>query len=271
MKWLIIALREIKLGMRNPWAYSFMVLFACFTLAIVLIQSHSGLEGYTHGTGSLLNLILYLLPLMTLLLGSFAVTAEKEEGGWRLLSVYSLSGWQLLLGKYVGLCLVMFTVVGAGFGLSGLIGGILGRNFSLSLLAFFYFSSLALVFIFLGVAVLAGTLARGRWHALTISVGIWFVLVLAWPTLLIAILGFLPYPAIKPALQVLSFLNPAEMVRIFMVTRMGGGASFGPEYAGWIGWMQGPGGLAGFAGAGLAWIACTLLAGTLVWERRRYE
>lgn len=271
MKWLIIARREVKLGLRNPWAYSFLVLFAGFTLAIVLIQSRSGLEGYTHGTGSLLNLILYLLPLMTLLLGSFAVTVEKEEGGWRLLSVYSLSGFQLLLGKYAGLCLVMFAVVGAGFGLSGLLSGVFGQNLSLYTLAFFYFSSLALVFIFLGVAVLAGALARNRWHALTISVGIWFVLVLAWPTLLIAVLGFLPYPAIKPALQVLSFLNPAELVRIFMVTRMGGGSSFGPEYVQWIRWMQGTGGLLGFAGAGLSWIAASLLAGTLIWERRRYE
>jgi Cu-processing system permease protein len=134
---LIIAQREIKLGFRNPWAYSFLALFTFFTLAVLLIQSQTGIEGYTHTTGSLLNLILYLLPLMTLLLGSFAVTAEKEEGGWQLLATFTLSSFQLLLGKYAGLCAVMFAIVGFSFGLSGVLGGLLGRNFSLYTLSFF--------------------------------------------------------------------------------------------------------------------------------------
>lgn len=271
MSSMIIAQREIKLGFRNPWAYSFLVLFTFFTLAIVLIQAQTGMDGYTHATGSLLNLILYLLPLMTLLLGSFAVTAEKEEGGWQLLATYSLSSFQLLLGKYAGLCAVLFAIVGFSFGLSGVVGGLLGRNFSLYTLAFFYFASLVLVFVFLSVAVWIGTIARNRWQALTVAVAIWFLFILAWPTLLIAILGFLPYPMIKPALQILTFLNPAELIRIFMVTRIGGGSSFGPEYYEWIGWMKGPGGLAGFAGASALWIAVCLFVGTLIWERRRFD
>lgn len=271
MNTLIIAQREIKLGFRNPWAYSFLALFTFFTLAVLLISSQSGIEGYTHTTGSLLNLILYLLPLMTLLLGAFAVTAEKEEGGWQLLATYTLSSFQLLLGKYAGLCAVMFAIVGFSFGLSGVLGGLLGRDFSLYTLSFFYFASLVLVFVFLGLAIWIGTLAKNRWQALTIGVGIWFILILAWPTLLIAVLGFLPYPLIKPSLMTLTFLNPAELVRVFMVTRIGGGSSFGPEYYDWIGWMKGPGGLLGFAGASLLWIAATLALGTLVWERRRFE
>jgi Cu-processing system permease protein len=271
LKFIIIAQREIKLGFRNPWAYSFLVLFTFFTMAVLLIQSQTGTEGYTHATGSLLNLIMYLLPLMTLLLGSFAVTAEKEEGGWQLLATYSLSGFQLLLGKYVGLCAVLFCIVGFSFGLSGVLGAILGKNFSLYTLSFFYFASLVLVFVFLGLAVFIGTLTGNRWQALTIGVGIWFIFILAWPTLLIAVLGFLPYPMIKPALQTLTFLNPAEIIRVFMVTRIGGGSSFGPEYYEWIRWMRGTSGLIGFAGANILWIASTLLLGTVTWERRRFE
>lgn len=271
MRSLVIAKREVKLGFRNPWAYSFLALFTFFTLAILLTQAQAGMDGYTYAAGSLLNLVLYLLPLMTLLLGSFAVTAEREEGGWPLLATYSLSSFELLLGKYAGLCAVLLAIVSFSFGLSGVLGGVIGKHVSLPTLMFFYCSSLALVFIFLGIAVFIGALAKNRWQALTIGVGIWFVLVLAWPTLLIAVLGLLPYPLIKPAVQVLSFLNPAEMVRIFAVIRMGGGASFGPEYYQWVSWLKGWGGLAGFAGAALLWIAAALAAGTAIWERRRFE
>lgn len=269
MNFMIIAAREMKLGFRNPWAYSFLALFAFFTMAVLLIQSQAQIEGYTHTTGSLLNLILYLLPLMTLLLGSFAVTAEKEEGGWQLLATYSLSSFQLLLGKYVGLSAVLFAIVGISFGFAGLAGGLLSKSFSLYTLGFFYFASLLLVFVFLGIAVWIGTVARNRWQALTIGVALWFVLILAWPTLLIAGLGFLPYPAIKPALQVLTCLNPAELIRVFMITRIGGGSSFGPEYYRWIQWLKGPGGLAGFVGIGLGWIAASLGLATWAWERGR--
>lgn len=270
MNFMIIAQREIKLGFRNPWAYSFLALFSFFTIAVLLISSQTGIEGYTHATGSLLNLILYLLPLMTMLLGAFAVTAEREEGGWQLLATYSLSSFELLLGKYVGLCAVLFAIVGFSFGLAGVLGAVLGRAFSMYTLSFFYFASLILVFVFLGVAVWLGTMAGNRWQALTMGVGLWFILILAWPTLLIAVLGFLPYPMIKPALQALVFLNPSELIRVFMVTRIGGGTSFGPEYYQWIQWMGGPGGAVAFGAASLLWIALTLLAGTLVWERRRF-
>ncbi|WP_438444243.1 ABC transporter permease [Gorillibacterium sp. sgz5001074] len=269
MNFMIIAARELKLGFRNPWAYSFLALFTFFSAAVLLIQSQTRIEGYTHTTGSLLNLILYLLPLMTILLGSFAVTSEKEEGGWQLLATYSLTSFQLLLGKYVGLAAVLFAIVGVSFGVSGLLGSLLGHSLSVYTLAFFYFSSLLLVFVFLGVSVWIGAWAKNRWQALTIGVGLWFVLILAWPTLLIALLGFLPYPVIKPALQILTAMNPAELIRVFMVTRIGGGTSFGPEYYEWIRWLNGASGLAAFVAIGLLWIAVSLGLATWLWERGR--
>ncbi|HZG80209.1 MAG TPA: ABC transporter permease, partial [Brevibacillus sp.] len=79
-----IARRELKMGFRNPWSYSFLALFTLFTLALMVIQSRSYLEGYTYTTGTMLTLVLYLLPLMTILLSSFSLTAEKEEGSWQL-------------------------------------------------------------------------------------------------------------------------------------------------------------------------------------------
>lgn len=266
-----IAKREIQIGFRNPWAYSFTALFSLFTLALLIIQSQSYMEGYTYTTGTILNLILYLLPLMTMLLASFSVTAEKEEGSWELLSTYALTATSFLWGKYAGLAVVLVSIVCFSYGFAGLSGMLLGKGFTLSALLFFLLFSICIVLLFLGIAMVVGSLSRNRWQALTLGVSIWFFLILAWPTLLISVLSFLPYTWIKPVLQVATCLNPAEFVRMFSVVRMGGGAIFGPEYYKWVNWMESPFGIAGFAALCLMWICVTMLTAIAVWERRRYR
>lgn len=264
-----IARRELKMGFRNPWSYSFMALFTLFTLALMVIQSRSYLEGYTYTTGTMLNLVLYLLPLMTILLSSFSLTAEKEEGSWQLLSTYSLTTTSFLMGKYFGQALVLIVIVCFGYGLSGVVGMILGAGFTFSTLVFLLSFSICIILMFLGIAMLIGALSKNRWQALTLGVSIWFFLILAWPTLLISILSFLPYTWIKPVLQVVTMFNPAEFVRLFSVVWLGGGSIFGPEYYKWVNWFDSPFGAVGFITLCFIWISLTMLAAIFVWERKR--
>lgn len=267
----IIAKREMRLGFRNPWAYTFLALFTVFSLALLLIQSRQAFEGYTYSTGSMLHLILYLLPLMALMLGSFSITGEREEGRWTLLSTYSLSTVQFVLGKYAGLAGVLCAILAFGFGFSGCISYVIGRGIHPSWLLFFFFFSLVLVLLYLGIAMLIGTCCKNRWQALTFSVCVWFITILAWPALLVSVLGALPYLWIKPALVGATFFNPAEFIRVFMVIRMGGGSIFGPEYYQWIDWVRTPGAPFLFGGLCLAWIGACLGTACLIWERRRFR
>ncbi|WP_171056062.1 ABC transporter permease [Paenibacillus sinopodophylli] len=264
-----IAIREIKLGFRNPWAYSFMGLFALFMLCLLMINAQGYVQGYSGITGTTLNLILYLLPLMSLLLGSFSLTAEKEDGSWELLSVYPLSTLSFIIGKYIGLAIVLLVIVSIGFGAAGILGYVAGSGFGLSTyVQLLTFSSTVALF-FLAIAILLGTIAKNRWQSLTIAVAIWFFAIIGWPPLLIATLGFMPYPMIKPAVTLLTFLNPAELSRLFTVVKLGGGAILGPEYYEWIKWIRQPGGSFGFAAVVLVWIGSVIAAAQLVWERRR--
>lgn len=116
---------------------------------------------------------------------------------------------------------------------------------------------------------LIGTLARNRWQALTIAVGVWFFTVIAWPSLLIAMLGMMPYLWIKPAITTLTFLNPAELTRLFTVVKLGGGSTLGPEYYKWMMWIRSPWGTPVFAGVMLVWIGAALAAAYGLWERGR--
>jgi len=264
-----IAKREIKIGFRNPWSYSFLILFSVFSLCLLLINSQNEVSGYSGATGSMLSLILYLLPLMALFLGSFSLTAEKEEGSWQLLSTYPLGTLPFLVGKFTGLSMVLLTIVSFGYGLMGFIAIILGIAFELNTYLLFLAFSCGLVLLFLSAALFIGSLSRNRWQALTISVMVWFFLVIGWPAILIAVLGLLPYLWIKPLLSLLTLLNPAELVRLFVVIKLGGGSVLGPEYYEWVSWIREPLGTLVFILVFIAWIISSIACVYWIWERRR--
>ncbi|MEX2416745.1 MAG: ABC transporter permease subunit [Paenibacillaceae bacterium] len=264
-----VALREVKIGFRNPWAYSFLGLFSIFSLTLLLIQAQNVVEGYTGLTGSMLNLILYLLPLMTLLLGSFSLTVEKEEGSWELLSTYPIHTFAFISGKFIGMAIVLLTIITFGFGLMGLIGALGGRGFEGTTFGLFFVFSMGLVLLFLAVALGIGTIARNRWQALTIAVSVWFFAIIAWPALLMAGLGQLPYLWIKPAVVGLTILNPAELVRLFIIVKLGGGSVLGPEYYQWVDWIKRPLGTVSFLLLCSLWIGAAISFANIMWERGR--
>lgn len=133
-----VAKKEIKVGLRNPWAYSFLALFSVFSLCLLLVNSQNEISGYSGVTGSMLSLILYLLPLMALFLGSFSLTAEKEEGSWQLLSTFPLGTIPFLLGKYFGLSIVVLTIISFGYGLMGLVTALFGIVFEVNTYVLFF-------------------------------------------------------------------------------------------------------------------------------------
>lgn len=170
-----IALREVKIGFRNPWSYSFMVLFTLFSLSLLVINVQYFSQGYSSTTASMLNLTLYLLPLMTLLLGAFSLTAEKEEGSWQLLSTYPISTLSFVAGKYIGLSTVLLSIVAFGYGITGVVGFMTGKGLAADAFGLFFSFTAGLVLLFLAIALVLGTLARNRWQALTFAVTVWFL------------------------------------------------------------------------------------------------
>lgn len=264
-----IAIREVKIGFRNPWAYSFIALFSLFSLSLLLINAQNFVQGYSSVTSTMLNFILYLLPLMTLLLGSFSLTAEKEEGSWQLLSTYPIGTLSFILGKYLGLTIVLLTIVAFGYGITGVVGAISGKGLEYKAFGLFFAFSAGLVLLFLAIALGIGTLSRDRWQALTLGVSIWFFAIIGWPTLLVAVLGLMPYLWIKSVLVGLTFFNPAELVRLFVVVKLGGGSALGPEYYEWVQWISRPAGTWIFLGICLIWMTLAIGLATLIWERGR--
>lgn len=267
-----IAKREIKLGFRNSWTYTFLILLIIFTLAILLFQSGvPDAEGYTDMMGAMMNVTLYLLPLITLLLGGISTVTEKEDGHWQLLSTYGLSTYLFLWGKWIGLLLILITMIIFSFGLSGIITVIFGKDPGFSSFLFFFLFASLLAIVYLGLSIGIGAIAKNRWQALIIGIGIWFLTIVLWPTLLISFLTLLPYSSIKPTLEILTFLNPAELVRIFSMVKLDAGSVFGPEYLQWVTWADGPFGIPVFIAIISLWIITSITVGGFIWKRRGWK
>lgn len=263
------------LGFRNPWTFAFMGVFLCFTIMITLVSGASGdldsssPPSYTAVTGGLLNLILILVPLMALLLGSFSITSDKEEGMAALLFTYPLRNWQYMLGKFLGLLVVHAVTFAITYGSSAIVAGFVGTfSGALQSLGIFMGFSLLLAMLYLAIALSLGSLVNTRWQALTGSVGIWFFTIMSWTTLAVASLQFVPYLWIKPIVTVMTIVNPAELVRVFIVAQLGGGSIFGPEYVEWVEWLNDTtSGMLSFVAFIVAELAFYLIIATSFWKR----
>jgi len=266
---LTVAQREIKLGFRNSWTYSFLILLSIFTIAILLLQSGAATsEGYTDMTGTVMNMTLYLLPLITLLLGGFSATTEKESGQWGLLSTYPISAYAFLWGKWLGLAVILLAMMFFSFGLAGIVSFLFGQQLSIDTLIFFWLFSSCLALVYLSIALFIGSIAKNRWQALIGGIGTWFLTIVIWPLLIVSTLSHLPsYPMIQPTLQALTILNPAEFVRVFSIMKIGAGSAFGAEYDQWITWATGTYGSIIFIGIFLSWILLSLFIGAFIWNR----
>ncbi len=201
-----------------------------FSLLFLLERNNDGISSFTNVTGTIVNILLYLLPLFMLIIGSFSITNEIESGQWHLLCTYPVSIPAYLFGKFLGLVTAQSAVFTFSFGISMAIGLLTEIQLSVPWLLGIYLFSLLLIYVFLILGIFLGTLAKTRWKSLTMSVAVWFFLIMIWPTALISLLGLVPYPMIDPLMKVAMVLNPAEFLRVFLIIQWDSGAIFGQSY-----------------------------------------
>ncbi|MDR7001936.1 ABC transporter permease subunit [Neobacillus niacini] len=222
---------EWKTMTRQGSYYSSLILWVIvFSLLFLLARSNDAISGFTNITGTIVNIILYLLPLFMLIFGSFSITNEMESGQWNLLCTYPVSIPSYLSGKFLGVFTAQALVFSLSFGLSMAIGLLAKIQLSVQWVLAIYLFSLFLIYFFLILGIFVGTLVKTRWKALMISVAVWFFLIMIWPTALISILGLVPFPMIDRLMKIALILNPAEFLRIFLIVQWDSGSIFGQSY-----------------------------------------
>lgn len=226
---------EWRMTARGRSYYSIAILWiVVISLLLTLERTNGAISGFTNITGTVVNIMLYILPLFMLIFGSFSIANEMENGQWRLLCTYPLDPVSYFFGKLGGQFTAQAVCFSLAYWLSMIIGLLTGIDISLTWMLVLYLFSMLLILLFLTLGLFIGSLVSTRWQALTLSVALWFFLIMIWPTALMAILGALPYGMIGPIMKIAMIINPAEFLRFFLVIRLDGGSIFGQSYDGLV-------------------------------------
>ena len=252
----IIAAQELTVNVRNKWTLVFAFVFTALAMAIsyfgLVTEAVVGFQGFTRTTASLLNLVLYLIPMISLTVATLSFTGER--GASELLFSQPVTRTEILIGKLIGLFLSVAAATLFGFGAAGVLIAVqvgidgLGRY-----LAFVAFSLLlAAAFLSLGalIAIIAGGRAKGMGYALFL----WFFLVLFYDLLVMGITFLLKEHTANLFIFFSLFGNPVDLARVASLISIDDPAVFG--YAGAA--------LVKFLG-GVALASTTLIGGLLVW------
>jgi len=77
-----IARQELVINIRNRWTLVFAGVFGILVLSIsyfgLVTVGNVGFQGFARTSASLLNMVLYIVPLVSLTMGTLGLTSEKS-------------------------------------------------------------------------------------------------------------------------------------------------------------------------------------------------
>lgn len=259
---LLIARRELVIAVRNRWTLIVSAVFGILMVAIawagVAAEGYGGTTDFTRTSASLLNLVLYLVPLMALVMGTLSFAGDR--GTAELLFSQPVSRTDVMLGKILGLFLSLSSAMSAGFLLAG--GVIFAGTGSSGVGAFlaFAFLTLLLSMVFLGIAALATILSGRRPRSFGIAILLWFFFVLLYDLLVLGAASQLKGQTATVALFLSLFGNPVDLVRVASLILLDNVTIFGAAGAALVRFLGGAAwSMVVLLGALAAWIAVPLV------------
>jgi len=224
-----IARQELVINIRNRWTLLFASVFGILVLSVsyfgLVTGGAVGFQGFARTSASLLNLVLYIVPLVALMMGTLSFTSEKSAG--ELLFAQPITRGEILLGKFFGLFASIFTATLFGFGLAGvIIGAKAGTEGALRYPAFVGFS-LLLALIFLSLSAFISALCRRQSKAFGVALFIWFFFVLFYDLLVIGLTFLFKERTANNFIFGSLFGNPVDMVRVASLMTLNGKDIFG--------------------------------------------
>ena len=224
-----IARQELVVSIRNRWTLVFAGVFGVLVLAIsyfgLVTGGAVGFQGFARTSASLLNMVLYIVPLVALTMGTLSFTSEKS--GNELLFAQPVTRGEILLGKLFGLFASIFTAMLVGFGIGGVvIASQAGTEGSLRYPGLVGFS-LLLALIFLSLAAFISTLCRRKTKAFGVALFVWFFFVLFYDLLAIGLTFLFTERTANLFIFGSLFGNPVDMMRVASLMILNGTDIFG--------------------------------------------
>lgn len=268
----LIAREEFRIHARNRWIIAFGWVFALLTLAIsyfgMVTAAEVGFQGFTRTTASLVNLVLYLVPIVALIMG---VLSLSPDGGSELLLAQPVTRLQVLVGKLAGVYAAVAVALLFGFGASGTVIALQAGGEGMGPYLFFIGHTLLLALVFAVLGSLLSIAASNRARAIGAAVATWFFFVIFYDLLIIGA-GFLLPERIANLIVFLSlFGNPVDMARVASLISLGGATIFGAAGAALVKFLGGNAiSMLVLVLGMLAWTAFSLLAAARILRQRDF-
>lgn len=268
---MVTARGQLREALQSWWVGLYAVTFGVLALALAVMGSRGagnlGFEGFSCTSASLLNACLLLAPLVALALGASAVSGERERGTLQGLLAQPVARWEFLAGIFLGLLAAIALATALGFGVAGVVIGLLSPVIDPTRYALLLVLVVALAGVMLALGVLISVVAGSRTRALSAAVAAWFVLVLFFDLGVIGVTltGVLGNRGLVAAL----LLNPVDVARVLAVLRLEPNLDvLGPAGA-YLADSLGAGGASALLALALAaWLAAPLAGAVWVFRRQ---
>jgi len=187
---LSIAKKEIMDNIRNKWIIIVSVMFALLTLVVSYfgsIFSH-GWQDLGGTIATMMTFVEYLIPIIALMLGYATIIGEIERGSMSSLLSLSVTRFEIILGKYLGLAAVLAFTILVGFGVAGLVIAANVTNVNYIEYLIFICATILYGLIFLSISLFFSTLFKKRSSAIGGAVLIWFAFLFIIPIVFTGVL-----------------------------------------------------------------------------------
>lgn len=251
---------------RNVFQSRWLIAYALFFL--VAAEGLLRFSGSSAGTVlSLANIVLYVVPLITTVVGTVYLYNAREFVELLLAQPVRRSG--LFFGLYAGLAIPLALSMCIGTGVPFLVRGFASSRDMVTFAALLVIG-VALTLVFTGVAIALALWCDDRLRGLSAGIGLWLLAAVVYDGLVLTLVSaYSDYPLERPILA-LTLLNPIDLARVVMMLQLDVAALMG--YTGAV-FQQFLGGATGTVTALvslLLWIFAPLAAGLRLFLKKDF-
>lgn len=186
--------------------------------------------GYSRAIAMLMNLSLWLIPVICLILGSNSIITDKEGGGLSLYRTYHMPFTYYVLSKFIALCVSLLASLGVSYGVFGIIVSLTGQGAQGTYFQTFLWLNVFLVIVFSALSLFIGSISTTRMQGLSFALIAWSFLVFVYEFIVFSVVDFVSYGQKLTGMLLFILMNPIESLRVWSIEKLNAEYIFGPEY-----------------------------------------
>ncbi len=220
MAFTALLLKEIRDSFRNKWLILYTVSFAALGLTFSYYGYMGlgvlGFRAFGRVSAALVNMALYMIPLMSMSLAGLSIVGEREKGTLEIILSQPVSKNEIILSKFLGITVSITLATMLGYGIASWYLWMFLSSADLSIYLLIVSGCLALAASLTAFGLIISVISRSRFEALGIILLSWLFLLIIYEFIIIGLTITMKIP-----LQDLVFLvmiNPVEAARLLMIS-----------------------------------------------------